>query len=453
MRVKMMFTALTLVTAALAGAGFAEEAKAGAVAAPAKEVEAEKASAEEAKTTGRFDVDVHGRLQWLGVAQSVKDDFRNDERLFLFMKQARVRLEGRYDETTFDVQWAYGGEEAVTSNVSLSLLDFSFDTPLPLGTRLRVGQFRVPYGRERMTDAGSLSFADRSIQSLGFGWNRDVGLALHAERGPLTAVGGIFTGGGRDVPQRYLPETIGSPMFVARVGYNRGMDQDAFQLRARDDRPRKKAFAIYGNALYLKDSLIGHSTVLNVRASDKSLLINQNWNPFIARTPHKQGEVWQAGGDVAVSTPVGPWMLSGEAEANYGSFSNEYGSLNIKGGRVEFGASRGPVDLHFRYAVLYPDTRMANTFTPTGGTPQNVPFITSDAPFREFTPSITYRYRSNVTVVADLRFLRDMLLVTENRLGTYVASEQPDQVTIIRPDTGFARGNVIDARLMLQFTF
>src|SRR5687768_11033283 len=118
MRVKMMFTAITLVTAGLAGAGFAEEAKAGAVAAPAKEVEAEKASAEEAKTTGRFDVDVHGRLQWLGVAQSVKDDFRNDERLFLFMKQARVRLEGRYDETTFDVQWAYGGEEAVTSNVS-----------------------------------------------------------------------------------------------------------------------------------------------------------------------------------------------------------------------------------------------------------------------------------------------------------------------------------------------
>jgi hypothetical protein len=451
MRVKTMFMALTLVTAGLAEAGFAEEAKAGV--ASAEEVQAEAASDEEAKTVGRFDVDVHGRLQWLGVAQSVEDDFRNDERLFLFMKQARVRLEGHYDETTFDVQWAYGGEEVVTSNVSLSLLDFSFDTPMPLGTRLKVGQFRVPYGRERMTDSGTLSFADRSIQSLGFGWNRDVGVALHGARGPFTGVAGIFTGGGRDVPQRYLPETIGSPMFVARAGYNRGMDQDVFQLRSRDERPRKKAFAIYANGLYLKDTLIGHSTVLNVRASDKSLLINQNWNPFIARTPHKQGAVWQAGGDVAATAPIGPWMVTGEAEANYGAFSNEYGRLNIKGGRVQVGASRGPVDLNFRYAVLYPDARMANTFTPTGGTPQNVRFITSDAPFREFTPSITYRYRSNVTVVADLRFLRDMLLVMENRLGTYVASEQPDQVTVIRPDTGFARGNVIDARLMLQFTF
>src|SRR5688500_17002261 len=115
MRVNTLFVAVTLVTAGLAGAGYAEETRTDA--ACAEEAPAQTASSDEAKTKS-FDVGVHGRLQWLGVAQSVEDDFRNDERLFLFMKQARVRLEGRYEETTFDVQWAYGGEEAVTSNVS-----------------------------------------------------------------------------------------------------------------------------------------------------------------------------------------------------------------------------------------------------------------------------------------------------------------------------------------------
>ena len=448
MSFKITFLALAL-AAGMPALGASDEATPAAAGTPTEEA----TPTGEATSTGKFDVDIHGRLQWLGVAQSVDDDFRNDQRLYLFMKQARVRLGGHYEDTTFDVQWAYGGEEVVTSNVSLSLLDFSFDTPMPLGTRLKVGQFRVPYGRERMTESGSLGFADRSIQSLGFGWNRDVGVALHATRGSFMGAAGIFTGGGRDVPQRYLPESLGSPMFVARVGYNRGMDEDVFEVRSRNDRPRKKAIAAYVNGLYLKDTLIGHSTVLNVRASDKSLLINPNWNPFIAKAPMKQGEVWQAGGDVAAVAPAGPWMLTGEVEANYGTYSNEYGRLSLKGGRVQVGASRGRVDLNARYAVLYPDTRMANTFTPTGATPQNVRFITTDTPFREFTPSLTYRYRSHVTVVADLRFLRDMLLVTENRLGTYVASEQPDQVTLIRPGAGFARGNVVDARLMLQFTF
>src|SRR5687768_3677181 len=110
MRVTTMFIAVTLVTAGLAGTGFAEAVKANAaateeattVAVPAEEVEAEAASADEARTTGKFDMAVHGRLQWLGVTQKVNDDFRNDERMYLFMKQARVRLQGRYDETTFD---------------------------------------------------------------------------------------------------------------------------------------------------------------------------------------------------------------------------------------------------------------------------------------------------------------------------------------------------------------
>jgi hypothetical protein len=354
------------------------------------------------------------------------------------------------------VQLAYGGEELIAASpgVGLGLLDFSFDVPTPLKTRVKVGQFRVPYGRERLTDSGTLNFGDRSIQSLGFSWNRDVGAALYTNRGRFAGTIGVFTGGGRDVPQRYLPERLGTPMIVARLGYNDGIDEDVFTVHSREARPDRTRIAVYGNALYLKDSLIGHSTVLNVRSTDKSLLLNPAWNPFIAQAPMVQGRVWQAGGDAVVRAPLGAYTFTGEAEANYAKFSNTYGELALKGGRVQVGLSRGAVDVTFRHALLYPDRRMGYAFVPTGGTRQTVPLFTDDKPMREFTPSITYRYRSNVAVVGELPMLVDMLVFKENNLGTYVASEHPDQATVVKPGTGTsARENVYEARLMVQLTF
>ncbi|HEV8266061.1 MAG TPA: porin, partial [Gemmatimonadales bacterium] len=375
---------------------------------------------------------------------------------YLFMKQARLRVNGRYDGVKFDVQWAYGGEDVVAASpgIALSLQDFSFDIPVPAGARLKVGQFRVPYSRERMTDSGTIGFGERSIQSLGFSWNRDVGAALYSKRGNFAGTVGVFTGGGRDVPQRYLPEKLGSPMLVTRFGYDTGVDEDIFTIHSREARPGATRFAVYGNALYLEDSLIGHSTVLNVRSTDKSLLLNSNWNPFVAQAPFVQGRVWQAGGDAVVRVPIGSLTFTGEAEANYARFSNTYGTLALKGGRVQAGVARGSLDASVRHAVLYPDTRMANTYTPPGGTPQHSALFATNKPIREFTPSLTYHYRSNIALVADLPIFTNMLVFKENKLGTYIATEHPDQATVVKPGAGTVeRENVVEGRLMIQVTF
>ena len=61
----------------------------------------------------------------------------------------------------------------------------------------------------------------------------------------------------------------------------------------------------------------------------------------LAQAPLVQGTVWQAGGDAVVRTPLGRYTVNAEAEVNYGKFSNSYGSLALKGGRVQVGASRG----------------------------------------------------------------------------------------------------------------
>ena len=73
---------------------------------------------------------------------------------------------------------------------------------------------------------------------------------------------------------------------------------------------------------------------------------------------------------------------------------------------------------------------------------------------REFTPSLTYHYRSNVALVGDLPFYRNMLVFQENKLGSYLATDHPDQATVAKPGTGTAaQENVFGARLMIQLTF
>ena len=178
--------------------------------------------AAEVMRTDNASLDVGARLQLLGFGQVVDDAFRNDARMYLFLKQGRLSVSGHYGETLFKVQMALGGEaeiKAPNPGVSLDLLDLYADTQLPvLDLRVRVGQFRTLYSRERLTDSAVLPFADRSIQNLAFRMGRDVGLALHGKSGPVVAGFGVFTGGGRDIPERYLPQNLGIPMVMLRAG-------------------------------------------------------------------------------------------------------------------------------------------------------------------------------------------------------------------------------------------
>jgi hypothetical protein len=248
---------------------------------------------------------VGGMAQGLGLGQRLDDPYRNDARMFLFMKEARVRANGYYKDFSFNVEATLGGEEAVvgSTGVSLSLLDLSVNLPLRFwnGSYVKVGQFKVPYGRERLTYSGSSQFIERSIQDLGFRVGRDVGLSVNLFPGPFTVIAGVFTGGGRDAPQRYLPEVLGVPMLVARVGVG-DVDDDAYAL-ANETGTKTTRTAFFVNGLYTKDSLVGHSTVLNVKFIDKSILLNPNWNPYISKAPLSQGTWWQVGADAAVRTP------------------------------------------------------------------------------------------------------------------------------------------------------
>jgi hypothetical protein len=398
-------------------------------------------------------VNMHAYAQGVAVAQDVPDNVRNKDRLYLFVKEARLRWDGLLYGATYDIMLAPGAEDITpNTNSALGLLDFSFEAPV-LGAKVKLGQFLVPYSRERLTDDPTMSFADRSLENLGFSWNRDYGVAFSNYSGNFAGTFAVMTGGGRDVPQRYLPEKLGFPLVAVRFGYNDGVDKDIYHVSARDTNPGRTKSALYFNALYTKDTEIGHSTVLNIRATDKNLLIDSNYNPFIAKAPFSLASIWQAGADGVYRAPMGAFAFNAEGQVDYSHFDNKYGRLSLKGGRVQAGISKDKWEINLRYAALFLDTRMAYT---NSGIQYQI--TNSKTPLQEITPSITYHYKPGIQLTLDAPYLIKMLIFRENTIGSYVMSEQPDQVSVIKPGTTAGTGsdvrkNVAEARLMLQLGF
>src|SRR5690242_8481196 len=165
---------------------------------------------------------IGGRIQLAGYGEYVTDSARSNGRVYLFMKQARLNVHGQVEGIKYDTEWVGAAEDVNGSNNGLTLLDFSFDVPIykTEATWFKIGQFKVPYGREMINDEAQFQFVEHSIDFNGFNLGRDYGAAVHTYKGKLAAVGGVFTGGSRDVPLRFLPERLGVPMIVGRIGYN-----------------------------------------------------------------------------------------------------------------------------------------------------------------------------------------------------------------------------------------
>jgi hypothetical protein len=412
------------------------------------------ASGAEIAKSDKFTINLTGRLQLVGLGQRLDDQFRDDNRLYLFTRQARLGIDGNYDAFKFKVTLGFAGEDearAPSPGVSLGLLDMFVDVPLGFlgNTYVRVGQFKVPYSLERLEDPGMFAFGDRSIQNVAFRIGRDYGFALHTNVMGAKGAVGIFSGGGRDVPERYLPQILGIPMLIARLGWDNGMYENAFAEKA-DFVVNGGKYAAYLNGVYLQDTQIGHSTVLNVRLGERPLLINANWNPYLTQSPTARGSMWQVGGDVATVFAAGPGAVVAEAELNASRYTNDYGSVGLIGGRAQVGYNLTVVDFTARYAVVRPDGNMTS-----GGTA-----VAGNALMHEVTPSITYRHSPNLRLVADMPILINAPVISERNIGTYVLTDHPDQASLLKVPAGAteapgtaSRMSVIQARLMFQGSF
>lgn len=406
------------------------------------------AHAVEVVKTENSKVDVGARLQVMGFGQYLDDTTRSDARAYMFLKQSRFTLGTDYNDFKFRLMVAVGGEDEIkapTPGIALGLMDLYVDIPVMKNTYVRAGQFKVPYSRERLTDSTNLFFADRSINNTAFKLGRDAGAAIHTNYGKVAAGAGVFTGGGRNIPERYLPERLGVPLLAARIGYVSNGAENVFAEPSDVREVGATQYAFFVNGTYTKDSLVGHSTVLNTKPSERSLIINANWNPYIGAQPLDPGKQWQVGADAELKTPVGPGTLGGEAEVNFAVFQNNGGDIRVPGGRAQLSYTYGQFDVAARYALFMPDTNFR-----TGGLK-----VTNDHGIQEFTPAISYRMpKFNAKIVADLPVHINTPVVNEPGVGAYALMDMPDQAALVKTKSApVTRQDVIEGRLMLQAVF
>ncbi len=423
-------------------------------------------------------LNVYGRGQLFSVLQNVPDPRRDNNRAYMFLKESRLGVKGDYDGTfKYDLQLAFGGEDANGSNTDMSLLDFAADVPIkPLGenTVFKFGQFRVPFGREGLTDRGYMDFGERSVANLPVYQGRDYGMAIMATHGVWTGTLGTWSGGGRNVPQRFLPERLGVPELVARFGYNDGVDEDIYHVKGVDLGVNRTEKAAYISALFTHDTQIGHSTALGVHTIDTNLMLDANYNPYLknggpnggvgnyalnsvgSADTMQRGDYWALGTDAAIRHPLGNGQaVAAEFEANWTGFQNRFGVLHMASGRVQGEYEVGPFGIGLRYALLSMDKKsgyLTAAASPAKGATNTNGNMAK--PIQEITPALAWHVKGhNLKVVADLPIYPNCPTFYDPNLGVYAFPDPTavDEVTVSGGST--QRHTVTEARLLIQFMF
>lgn len=125
-------------------------------------------------------------------------------------RRARLKLEGHL----FDPRVGFYVEQALTGD--MPLLDLRLDIEPREDLRLRVGQHKAVYNRERVDSSGKQAFVDRSLANYAFTLDRQRGVTLFKEFakgriGDNWLMVGVYQGDGRD------PGPTGDePLYMAR---------------------------------------------------------------------------------------------------------------------------------------------------------------------------------------------------------------------------------------------
>ncbi|MCZ7681933.1 MAG: OprO/OprP family phosphate-selective porin [Sandaracinaceae bacterium] len=132
-------------------------------------------------------------------------------------RERRSRLLGRRARVVF-AGWLFGRENRFKLELAISPADMGFDpnlgpTRTPLldwyidfrhlrDLEIRVGQYKLPFSRERVISSGDLQMVDRSLANAELNIDRDFGIDLRSRDflglGLLRYYAGVSTGEGRD---------------------------------------------------------------------------------------------------------------------------------------------------------------------------------------------------------------------------------------------------------------
>ena len=118
----------------------------------------------------------------------------------------------------------------VDINDNLDLRDMYFTAAYSNTLAPRVGQWKVPFGRDELTSSSAFQFVDRSIINDEFGLGRDRGVALLGGVGPkynFSYSGGVFNGDGRNGAS-----VDSNLLYAGRLQFGIGGEGDKFKANS-----------------------------------------------------------------------------------------------------------------------------------------------------------------------------------------------------------------------------
>ncbi|MCA9655560.1 MAG: hypothetical protein KC501_36930 [Myxococcales bacterium] len=287
------------------------------------------------------------------------DDADPPTTLALELRRARLLLGGHFlgPHNRFGVQLAFSPRDLQMRDgrpTKTPIFDWTLELDQIPDLVFRVGQFRVPWSRERRIPIGKIMMADRSMPNFELNLDRDVGMSLRSPDfmgwGWLRYELGLFVGEGRDA---YQPDGTGL-LYVARVELlPLGMFEDYDETdRERSPRPR---LSLGGAYAFLADAK-GNRGILGSAPTDGG---TTNIHAVTADVVLKVAGVtvlgegyWRRGirdyGSATIDDPMlGPIPAPLEAPRDGGGLFAQVGWL----------VPRIPLELGTRYGLVRPSRR------------------------------------------------------------------------------------------------
>jgi hypothetical protein len=140
---------------------------------------------------------------------------------------------------------------------------------------------------------------------------------------------------------------------------------------------------------------------------------------------------------------LGDFTATGEFELTHASFSNDYGSIQISGARLQGTLALNPFEFSLRGAILFPSSDFSYNGIP----------ITGSVPFEELTPSIIFYHRPWSRFILEFPLEINTPVTVEDNVGAYVLVEQQNQTTVVSGIGHVERQFVPEVRLLYELKF